>query len=1058
MQLSTIKIPEPEIRDWSPAAIAGALDRLANAPKVSVVIPVYNGGAAVVERCILSAAQYSDDAEIVVIDDASTDAAVAQLLQRLRDRGLIRLIVHAENLGYTGTANEALALSGESDVVLLNSDTTVGPSWLRRLRWVAYSQERIGTVSAVSDNAGAMSMPESGKPNSWAPHLTWTEISRGVAQRVNVASIATPTGHGFCMYIRRELVSAIGHFDTDAFPHGYGEENDYSRRAAKAGFENVLAPHVLVAHERSQSFGETRRAELIAVGRSAVDRLHPEYSAAIKSWGGSGSMGAVRSELRDTQARISKQRMVKPVVMYVIHRSGGGTPATNRDLLGELVEHQDSILLEASIDSVRLYKFESSEFKLLTTWTTDVPFTVTDTWRADYAAFVARILMGYNVELIHVRHLINQPLTTVPTVAKLLDIPLVLSTHDFYYVCPTVHLLDESKKFCGGKCTPGLGTCTLPTPFVAAAPDLKHNWVDEWKRRSGTVLDIAAKTIATTPSAAGIYNANYPQYADKLKLIEHGRDMSEIGTISREQGRAPGPLRIMLPANWDPHKGTDLVREVIQLTGSAIEWHAFGKRSQDFADIAIGHGEYSRENLESLVQEVDPDFIGIFSIWAETYSHTVTEAWALGIPLIVTDIGAPADRVREHGGGIIVPLEAYSTASRLLALSQDRPRWEGLRNSVPRSSIRSATTMGQDYLELYSELIGPAAPEARSVGYIVKRGKKVGEYPASVHIRSMRRILGAASLGLAKFKSVVAAEFISGVDKSDLDVIYIQRNALDPNEVSRFLEAAKTRGIRLVVDLDDDLVTVKHADGHRQISELTSEDSESLKLLLASCDVVLSSTAHLAARLAPYTQRVEVIENRLDPRVWDAVVARNEADAPAGVIRALYMGTATHAEDLGLLEEVFSSGLSLGGKKVQLEVIGITPDRNDWYSRLQPPGHSRGYPEFVSYLRANRNRWDIALAPLVDDYFNAAKSDLKLLEYAALGLPSVASNVGPYKDHRLATALVDNTPASWRKGIGQALTEAAKGALAIGTAAAPNRAIDSDHLQHWVTTLTGDHV
>src|SRR5262249_45144987 len=67
-----------------------------------------------------------------------------------------------------------------------------------------------------------------------------------------------------------------------------------------------------------------------------------------------------------------------------------------------------------------------------------------------------------------------------------------------------------------------------------------------------------------------------------------------------------------------------------------------------------------------------------------------------------------------------------------------------------------------------------------------------------------------------------------------------------------------------------------------------------------------------------------------------------------------------------------------------------------WFERLTIPDPCKPYPRFVGWLREQRARWDIALAPLADTRFNSFKSDLKWLEYSALGLPVVASDREPY--------------------------------------------------------------
>jgi glycosyltransferase involved in cell wall biosynthesis len=77
------------------------------------------------------------------------------------------------------------------------------------------------------------------------------------------------------------------------------------------------------------------------------------------------------------------------------------------------------------------------------------------------------------------------------------------------------------------------------------------------------------------------------------------------------------------------------------------------------------------------------------------------------------------------------------------------------------------------------------------------------------------------------------------------------------------------------------------------------------------------------------------------------------------------------------------------------------------------------YPHFVRWLRRSRGSFHIAVAPLVDNALNRSKSLLKYLEYTALGLPVVASNVGPYQSlqHGVNALLCDNTGDAWRDAL-----------------------------------------
>ncbi len=249
--------------------------------EVVVVVPVY-GAPALVERCIESVLRHSGaHARLLVIDDASPDPAIAPLLSRYRDRAGVELLQNATNRGFTATVNRGMARAARADVVLLNADTEVGPNWLAGLRRAAYSASDIGTVTAVSDNAGAFSVPELERYCPWPAGWSFTQASRALWQHAGLAYPSMPTGNGFCLYIRRAALDAVGAFDEQAFAEGYGEENDFCQRAQAAGFRDLIAGNVYVAHARSMSFGVARRTALGEAGMRILRERWPNYDADV---------------------------------------------------------------------------------------------------------------------------------------------------------------------------------------------------------------------------------------------------------------------------------------------------------------------------------------------------------------------------------------------------------------------------------------------------------------------------------------------------------------------------------------------------------------------------------------------------------------------------------------------------------------------------------------------------------------------------------------------------------------------------------------------------------
>jgi GT2 family glycosyltransferase len=249
------------------------------AREVVVVVPVHDAPE-LVERCLAALRAHLDAAtRVIVIDDASRDDAIGPLLERAA--GFARVLRNDVNRGFTATANRGIAEAGRADVVLLNADTEVGPNWLAGLRRAAHAADDIASATAVSDNAGAFSVPELEQYNPLPPGWTTEHAARAAWQWAGLAYPQLPTGNGFCMYLRRDALDAVGVLDEAAFPQGYGEENDWSQRAAQRGLRHVVAGNVFVRHARSASFGEERRIALGRAGMAILRERWPRYESDV---------------------------------------------------------------------------------------------------------------------------------------------------------------------------------------------------------------------------------------------------------------------------------------------------------------------------------------------------------------------------------------------------------------------------------------------------------------------------------------------------------------------------------------------------------------------------------------------------------------------------------------------------------------------------------------------------------------------------------------------------------------------------------------------------------
>ena len=250
----------------------------------TVIIPVYNAYDEV-SACIDSVLKYTNRelTNVLIINDGSTDERIAGLVDGYAGRHHVKVVHNEKNLGYTRTINKGIALAGTDDVVLLNSDTVVTPNWLAGLRAAAFQEPNIGTVTAMSDNAGAFSFPVMGVKNEIPEYLNRDEFAIRVVQAAKECKpIEVPTGSGFCMYISRRMMDEIGVFDHEGFSRGYGEENDFCMRALKAGWKNLITPWSYVYHVRTASF-KGEKDTLIKAGVDVVTKRYPEYAALVKA-------------------------------------------------------------------------------------------------------------------------------------------------------------------------------------------------------------------------------------------------------------------------------------------------------------------------------------------------------------------------------------------------------------------------------------------------------------------------------------------------------------------------------------------------------------------------------------------------------------------------------------------------------------------------------------------------------------------------------------------------------------------------------------------------------
>jgi glycosyltransferase involved in cell wall biosynthesis len=224
--------------------------------------------------------------------------------------------------------------------------------------------------------------------------------------------------------------------------------------------------------------------------------------------------------------------------------------------------------------------------------------------------------------------------------------------------------------------------------------------------------------------------------------------------------------------------------------------------------------------------------------------------------------------------------------------------------------------------------------------------------------------------------------------------------------MEKFIGRARQQGVVTIFDTDDLVFDPSLVD---QIDAYTSMDEEGKELYLSGlvrynktlslCDYVTVSTERLrdeVKRLWP-AKAISIIRNRVSKDMYNFAIAAMEVKrVPANeVVIAYFSGSRTHRKDFKTCEKALLDILAKHNNVKFLAVghlsLSASFDRFSAQIKTIP---------FVAWesLSSIYHGVDINLAPL--EYcssFTESKSELKYLEAALLGIPTIGANLGAYK-------------------------------------------------------------
>ena len=250
----------------------------------------------------------------------------------------------------------------------------------------------------------------------------------------------------------------------------------------------------------------------------------------------------------------------------------------------------------------------------------------------------------------------------------------------------------------------------------------------------------------------------------------------------------------------------------------------------------------------------------------------------------------------------------------------------------------------------------------------------------------------------------------------DADVVVLQRPLV--KAVVEAIPRIQSLGIAVVVEVDDDFHALPKGHGARKGTSVENDPTYNRMWLRRACeqaDLVTVTTPALAERYGAHG-RVAVLPN-LVPASYLTVPSTPPRESAPTV--GWTGSVVTHIGDLEVMGGVVPGVLEETGARFVSWGVGLTEEALGVKGRVRPWADLRGaYPRQVADL-------DVGLVPLADNEFCRAKSALKGLEYAALGVPFVCS---PRDDYLrlgrevLPMVLVADDPETWRAALTVLLT------------------------------------
>lgn len=325
----------------------------------------------------------------------------------------------------------------------------------------------------------------------------------------------------------------------------------------------------------------------------------------------------------------------------------------------------------------------------------------------------ARTFERFAPDIVHIQHMMGLPTAIVRTIQQA-GVPYVITLWDFWWRCANAQLLTNySGQICGGP-SATFFNCAHCAISRAGHPNLLP--------ALPLVAPVMARRNASLqPAIEGAARLIAPTEFVRRWYVDHGFPTANVEVLAPALAYPPlvpqkhheGPLRVAYVGGLAHQKGVHILIEAFGgLKGGAELWIA-GDETADPAYSQHLH-ELAGENVRFLGRLdrgavwqalAQVDIVAVPTLWYETYSFVVSEAFVAGVPVLASRLGPLADRVRDGVDGRLLPPGDVAAWRAALQALLDSPA----ALATLRAGVRPPDTLGAhaDQLEaLFRKIVG----------------------------------------------------------------------------------------------------------------------------------------------------------------------------------------------------------------------------------------------------------------------------------------------------------------------------------------------------------------